>query len=199
MEGRLEDPLPFARDQKFDNDLQKIKESDSRRAETIAKRCEAIRHDPFKGEWKKWAMDGLYGLHAKEMVILYELTPDLSPNNDPDDVEELYFWRVIHHDEQQTAVKNVDRIDFTQQVTVRFDYDCIPNAQKFASELYNSSIIEVEEDTYDSEGVTLEGTLIREDGEAELRSLLPKTAEIDVVAPEVTDVISEEHSGTGAE
>lgn len=158
MSRKTDEPLDWSRDRKFEDHLNQLKRNDRAKAEAVAEKCAEIRRQPFKGEWKRWAMDGLYGLHHGEMVILYELRPDLAPNGNPEDVDEVYFWRVVHHDDQQTAVTNMDAVGTTTTVRVRMEYD-EGQARKAASDLYDSRCLAAVDSEYDAHGVTVYGEL----------------------------------------
>lgn len=182
MKGQLVEPLPFAYDRAFESDLKDMATDDKRRAEDIATLCEQIRCNPFKGEMKQWAMDGLYGLHSGPFVILYELNPHLSPNHDPNEVEEVYFFRVVHHDDQQTAVKNVSRAERTTYVSIRLDYDQTPNVQRVISQLHETDEFRFEDANYDGGGVSIQGELVddtRGRNQAILTTILPDTAPVE--------------------
>lgn len=177
MAGRLDEPLEFGYDEDFERDLRQIKREDGSTAERIVAYCEEIRKNPFKGEWKQYAMDGLYGLHVEELVLLYQLQPNVSPNNSPNDVDEVYFCRVVHHDDQQTAVTNVDRAERTIYVSLRLEYERVANVQKYVNKLYETDVFRFQDDSYDSEGVSITGELVN-DSEGRnreiLESLLPE-------------------------
>ncbi|QCC60774.1 type II toxin-antitoxin system RelE/ParE family toxin [Natrinema thermotolerans] len=177
MAGLLEDPLPMGYDQDFESDLKKIQEDDPTLAERIADYCEEIRKKPFKGEMKQYAMDGLYGLHVDPFVLLYELDPHLAPNSDPSNVDEVYFHRVVHHDDQQTAVKNVNRADRTTYVSIRLEYDPIPNVQRRVSQLHETDEFRFKDSTYDSDGISVTGELV-DDSRGRNREIL------EVILPE---------------
>ncbi len=179
MSGVLDDPLRMGYDEKFESDLREVQNSDSSIAERIAEYCEEIRYNPFKGEMKQHTMDGLYGLHVDPFVLLYEIEPHLSPNHDPTRVEEVYFHRVVHHDDQQTAVRNVNEAERTTYVSIRLEYDQSPNAQKRVSQLHETDEFRLEESQYDSNGISITGELVddtRGQNREVLETILPEGA-----------------------
>lgn len=182
MAGWLDDPLPMGYDEDFESDLKEIKKDDPTLAKRIADCCEEIRRKPFKGEMKQYAMDGLYGLHVDPLVLLYEIQPHLSPNVDPSNINEIYFHRVTHHDDQQTAVNNVNRSDITTYVSIRLDYNCIPDVQKRIGQLHETDEFRFDDSEYDSEGVSITGELVDDTHGRNrdiLEALLPKDAIIE--------------------
>lgn len=131
---------------------------------------------------KQYAMDGLYGLHVDPFVLLYEIQPHLSPNVDPSNIDEVYFHRVVHHDDQQTAVKNVNRADRTIYISVRLDYGRIPNVQKRISQLHETDEFRFDDSEYDSEGISVTGELVADDrgrNREILEVILPEDAVIE--------------------
>jgi len=182
MAGVLDEPLPMGYDEKFESDLVEVQNGDHSLAERIADYCEEIRRNPFKGEMKQHTMDGLYGLHVDPFVLLYEIEPHLSPNHDPSRVEEVYFHRVVHHDDQQTAVRNVNEADRTTYVSIRLDYDRTPKAQKRVSQLHETDQFRLMDSEYDPDGISIAGELVddtRGNNREVLETILPSEATLE--------------------
>jgi len=200
MAGSEPSPIDFSYDEKFRDDLHTIKDNDPSIAESLIDRCEAIRQNPFKGEWKKWAMDGLYGLHAGEKVILYQIEPDLSPNSSRENVEQVYFWRIVHHDDQRGAVVNLDESDTERSVRIFLDYSQYKDAnqdlrgerispEEHANLIHNAELLATRENEYTAEGIFFECDLLGE--ESELEELLPDIVQTEIVEPSVSEALQE--------
>jgi len=192
MQGVLDEPLSMGYDESFESDLMTIRDSDPTLAERIVNYCEEIRVHPFKGEMKQYAMDGLYGLHVDPLVLLYELEPHLSPNNDSKRVDEVYFHRVVHHDDQQSAVTNVNQAKRTTFVSIRLDYDRIPDVQKRVSQLHETDEFRFEDSKYDTEGISVVGELVddsRGENREVLEMILPQEAIVEYDRDSFSDLL----------
>lgn len=182
-----EDPLPTDYDERFREDLKRIKREDGSRFETVTSRCEAIRRYPFKGEWKKWKMEGLYGEHVdSHWVILYEIEPNLSPNHPESAVESIYFHRVVHHDKQKTAVTNISAIGSSLSFEVAIPYELEGNRR--VSRLHDSDLVRVDDPEYRDE-IYVSGQIPESDeAREEVIQILPDELEVEFEQISIRDI-----------
>lgn len=190
----VRDRVPFEYDQDFKDDLERIKTEDRSRLETVEQRCEDILRDPFKGEWKGHLMASLYGEHVDDhWVILYQVEPNMAANGDPEDVDAIYFHRVIHHDNQESAVTNISSAGIQTEALVELPYanDSTPydDLPAETSYLRDSDIFHVDSEEWGNDGVEVTGRLADvEQARTQFEALLPDVAAIEYTEPSVTDI-----------
>ena len=90
----------------FKKDLQRWADSDGTLGEEIIKKCESIEEDPFKGDVKPGGpiadCRSVY-LRDQTYAIVYENIPDPMKRSLIDSIEELHFYGVLKHDNQDRA------------------------------------------------------------------------------------------------
>lgn len=171
-------PWDVTFDQRFLSTVEELDRSSGELKDNITKTVNAIVENPLKGDPKTGQLRGYRTTHIEHLVIVWELDPEIISMDHMDKLEEVYFHNVKHHDKMRDAVGTKKPLDISQHFTVTFEtYD----VQDTIAQLYDTDTIDVEDQQWNEDGVTVTGAL---DGDSNtLTELLPESATIELTKP----------------
>lgn len=158
--------------------------------ENLKGEVEAIINRPIRrGDPKTGDLKGLRGSHAGELVIYYEIQPELYQQSLNDKIDEVYLWDVRHHDGYSDGAPSRNRVKTTTTYSIRAEYVNISQSsaddprdiQSICNEVIELECFDlIDEPKWDGKGVTMNGVIVDGFEEAELRSLLPDEVTLQV-------------------
>lgn len=161
-------------DRKFHEQFEALRNSG--RDGPLRNRITKIIHNPLSGEAKTGVLKGTRTTHAKQLIIQWELQPEIHNRAHLDELQRLYFLHICHHDEMENLGKRgpVETTDPTFRVEFEtLDIAAVVSAIHAAD--YTSNV----EAEWGSSHVTVRGTVAEEDSDR-LRCLIPSSAELEI-------------------
>lgn len=175
-------PWEIGWNRKFEQQLEQLKTSGS--YDNIRNTIEDIIENPVRsGRHKEGPLSGLRATHVQEKIICWEVTPNIRDPSLQDQVEELYFHFISHHDDMTQAVsrRNPAKTSTTEFV-LKLPYMEGYVVEKKLNEIFSLcnefEDFDIVEQEWEEEYVEVKG-IITEESSEKVESVIPESADID--------------------
>lgn len=162
----------------------------SGRWEQVRSQIEKIIENPVRvGRYKDGTLKGCRTTHLEEKIIGWEVTPGV-PEHKQEEVEEVFFHFIVHHDEMGLGFKQRDPVEPSPEFRVTLDYYAGFDMQAKIHDVFQAARdydgFRVQEPDWRPEQVVVEG-VVPPDSRAALESVLPDSADVEYDDPELFD------------
>lgn len=170
-------------DQRFQDTVEDLDTSSGDLKNNVSKTVNAVVNNPLKGDPKTGQLRGCRTTHIEHLVLIWELDPEIISIEHLDDLKEIYFLNLKHHDKMLDGIAAKSPVEFNHRFTVTFES---LDVQATISKLYDCDEIHIEDQRWEQEGVTINGSIQAND-QTLLETRLPETASITLSNPTLLD------------
>lgn len=150
---------------------------------------EKIIENPIRvGKYKEGSLKSIRTTHVEQHIIGWEVTPGVNQTDLQDNVEEIYFHFLTHHDEMSDGITNRNPAEKSTNFEIRIPYfgsvDIPPKLNEIYELVGGLDSGDVEDEEWKDEYVSVVGTLPPASRE-KLEEILPDAAETEYDDPEI--------------
>lgn len=139
------------------------------------------------GKYKDGSLKGCRTTHVKEKIIGWEVTPGVQKHMQ-EEVEEVFFHFIVHHDDMGTGFKQRDPVEPSPEFRVYLDYYAGFDMGSKINDIFQAAKgidgFQVQDPDWKPEQVIVEG-VVPPDSRESLVAVLPDSAEVEYDDPEL--------------